>query len=492
MTASRGILGFTLLLLHYALASAHPLLEIQYDRTIAVRLAPDAALVTYTAEMNLLAMTIDGKNIVSPADVQAQNPDQAFIRAYAARKGVLIADGLLATVSGSGEKQRLQFQAVGQPEIHPEPGNTYRITFKFRAPWSLKLHSPYQFEFEDSNFEGQPGFVKLTIAEKELRGVLSIRESTEPADLWGKPGAKLTAEQLKRRNCCDAEFTISGTVNSNRNPPSEEPEPAPTPRPSAARAVWDRGLIALFDTDLGMAVVLMLSLVFGMGHAFTPGHGKTMVAAYLVGEKGTPWHAVVLGLTSTLAHTGSVILIAIVLYSVYGNTAPAEAQGWLSMAGGLLIFLVGLWLFLQRISGKADHVHLFSDHHHPHSNSGESSNPTRPRFGWLRVILLGLGGGIIPCWDAVLLFLLAMAQGRIGFAIPVLLAFSTGLALVLMGLGLTVVWANRRGSARYGETRWFRYLPILSAAVLLVMGVFFIRDGWKEISHAAEIRRQSE
>ena len=233
--------------------------------------------------------------------------------------------------------------------------------------------------------------------------------------------------------------------------------------------IRDRGLLALFESELGLGIVLLLAAGFGAAHAFTPGHGKTMVAAYLVGERGTVGHAVALGLTATLAHTGSVIGVAIALYAVYGNTAPATAQGWLMMAGGLLIFLVGFWLFVQRIRGHADHVHLFQD---------------RPaaRVGWLRVVLLGLGGGIIPCWDAVLLFLVAMAQGRIGFAIPLLFAFSTGLALVLVFLGVGVVYAHRTGGRYFAGRTWFRYLPVASAVLLVLLGIWFLRDGYQALT----------
>jgi ABC-type nickel/cobalt efflux system permease component RcnA len=254
----------------------------------------------------------------------------------------------------------------------------------------------------------------------------------------------------------------------------------------------DRGLQALLDSQLGIGLLLFLSVLFGMAHAFTPGHGKTMVAAYLVGERGTVWHAVTLGITATVAHTGSVIAVAFGLYFYYGNTAPASAQAWLMVLGGLLIFLVGLWLFLQRLRGRADHVHLFSGHdhhhgdgdhhhhhgdgHHHHHHHGPVEQP-KSNFGWVRVILLGLGGGIIPCWDAVMMLLVAMAQGRIGLAIPLLFAFSIGLAIVLIGLGLAVLYAHRAGGSKFGESRWFRSLPILSAFLLLAMGIWFLRDG---------------
>ena len=105
-------------------------------------------------------------------------------------------------------------------------------------------------------------------------------------------------------------------------------------------------------------------------------------------------------------------------------------------------------------------------------------------FGWVRVILLGLGGGAIPCYDAVLMFLVALNLGRVGLAIPLLFAFSTGLAAVLIALGVGVVYANRAGGRRFGEARWFRYLPVVSAAVLMALGLWFVSDGWDALQLA--------
>lgn len=241
-------------------------------------------------------------------------------------------------------------------------------------------------------------------------------------------------------------------------------------------------------SGLGLGLMLLLAALFGTAHAFTPGHGKTMVAAYLVGERGTIGHAVVLGLVATAAHTGSVIALALVVYSVYGNDVPAEAQGWLLFAGGLLIAAVGLWLLIQRFRGRADHVHLFAGHHHHHDHDHHHHGPdpaeAKTGFGWFRVILLGVGGGIIPCWDAVLLLLVALTRGKVGLAIPLLVAFSAGLAGVLIALGVGVVFANRSGSRRFGDRRWFRLLPVLTAAVLVVLGLWFARDGVHTLSAA--------
>lgn len=107
-------------------------------------------------------------------------------------------------------------------------------------------------------------------------------------------------------------------------------------------------------------------------------------------------------------------------------------------------------------------------------------------FGWVRVVLLGLGGGIIPCWDAVLLLLVALTRGKAGLAIPLLVAFSAGLAAVLIALGVGVVYANRAGGRRFAERRWFKALPVLTALLLMALGVWFTRDGIKALQGAEQ------
>jgi len=89
---------------------------------------------------------------------------------------------------------------------------------------------------------------------------------------------------------------------------------------------------------------------------------------------------------------------------------------------------------------------------------------------------MGLGGGLVPCWDAVLLLIAALAMGRLGFALPLLLAFSLGLGAVLVGLGIGVVYAYRAGTKRFHESRWFRFLPAVSALFLVGVGVWLCKQ----------------
>jgi nickel/cobalt exporter len=435
-----------------AVGSAHPLPNMRYDRAVAVRLTPAAVAVLYTLDLSEWSMVLDGRTLVTPADVRDAPGATGFARVYAAKKAPFIADELRATLDGDGLTFRVE-AADAEPD-----GDHLRVRFRFRADWPAGGPGG-RFAFEDQTFDGRAGAVALTL---DADGV-ELRDVAGPGALRGKSPLDLTPDEADRLRRVSA---FVGWVESSR-PTSSVPAPDagledsthPTkPKPSG-------NLAGLFDSGYGLGVLLLLAFGFGAAHAFTPGHGKTLVAAYLVGERGTVGHAVVLGLTTTLAHTGSVILVAAVLRFHYGDAIPAVAEAALKLAGGLLIFAVGVWLFLRRAGNRADHVHLFGGHHH------------HPGSGWVRVILLGLGGGLIPCWDAVLLLLVAASAGRLGAAVPLLLAFSAGLAAVLVGLGVGVVVAHRAGGRSFGDARWFRALPAISAAVLVGLGVWFARDG---------------
>jgi ABC-type nickel/cobalt efflux system permease component RcnA len=258
------------------------------------------------------------------------------------------------------------------------------------------------------------------------------------------------------------------------------PTPQPTPEPSQPQEQGvslfsERGLVALLDTNLGILAMLGLAVLFGAVHALTPGHGKTLVAAYLIGERGTAAHAVWLGLIVTITHTGSVLLVAALLYWLFPGTVPGHVQTILEFVGGLLIAGLGLWLLMKRLAGQADHVHLFGGHHH-HHGEGHSHETVPAKPGWGGLLVLGISGGIVPCWDAVVLLGLTIATQRLWLGVPLLLAFSVGLAGVLVALGLIVVKIAKAGRSRFAESRWVQALPIISAVLIMVIGIWLCRD----------------
>src|SRR5262249_34055315 len=157
--------------------------------------------------------------------------------------------------------------------------------------------------------------------------------------------------------------------------------------------------------------LLLMAAAFGAVHALTPGHGKTLVAAYLVGERGTAWHALVLGIVTTLAHTGAVLVLALVLPVFFPNSLE-HAVGTLGLIAGLLIVGLGFWLLLRRLRGRADHFHLggHAHHHHHHGDHFHDAHGhahplpnTGGPVGWWGLVLLGLSGGMVPCVDAIVM-----------------------------------------------------------------------------------------
>jgi len=242
----------------------------------------------------------------------------------------------------------------------------------------------------------------------------------------------------------------------------------------------------LLDPERGLWVLLLLAAGFGAAHALTPGHGKTLVAAYLVGERGTAWHALLLGLVTTITHTGAVLLLAAALLSFFPDAVPAHVQSALGVLGGLLVAGLGFWLVLRRLTGRADHVHVGGGHHHQGGHGHDHSHAdhwhdehghvhTRPVGVW-GLIVLGVSGGIVPCWDAIAMLGFAVSAHRLWLALPLLLAFSAGLASVLVAIGLGVVYFKNFASSRWGTGRVLRALPLVSAVLVTGLGLWLCYD----------------
>jgi ABC-type nickel/cobalt efflux system permease component RcnA len=266
----------------------------------------------------------------------------------------------------------------------------------------------------------------------------------------------------------------------------EKPVPEETASPEEAPP--QNLLHLLLDSRQGFAALLLLAAGFGAAHALTPGHGKTLAAAYLVGERGTVGHALALGLVTTLTHTAAVLVLAALLPLLFRDTAKASVQTALELVGGLLIAGLGLWLLMVRLAGRADHIHLGGGHHH-HHDGGHTHDVPAVRPGWRGLVLLGVSGGLVPCWDALAMLALAVSTQKLWLALPLLLAFSAGLAGVLVAVGVAVVQTRKWAGARWGNLERFRglerALPLASAAVVTAMGLWLCFESVHDAGHDA-------
>ena len=250
--------------------------------------------------------------------------------------------------------------------------------------------------------------------------------------------------------------------------------------------------------DLSVQIILLSLLVaFALGafHALEPGHGKTVVAAYLVGSRGTAKHALLLGGIVTASHTFGVYLLGIVTLYLSKYILPERLYPWLGFVSGMTIVGMGLFLFLKYLRGGHGHTHDDSEghrhgnhhhsheqgephHHHGHSHGGQHhhhhSQPEIRREGgevsYRELFALGITGGIIPCPAALVVLLSAISLNRVGFGLVLIVAFSVGLAVVLMGIGLLMVYARGIMATWSGEGRLLQRLPLVSSAVIAVFG----------------------
>jgi nickel/cobalt exporter len=246
------------------------------------------------------------------------------------------------------------------------------------------------------------------------------------------------------------------------------------------------------------ALVVSLLIAAGLGaiHAVSPGHGKTVMAAYLVGSQGTPRHALALGLTVTASHTFGVIGLALLTLLAGDLLPPERLYPVLGLVSGLTVVAIGTWLLVLRVRGLtrsaahraahrsgAQHSH---DHDHDehvgaavtHSHGG-IRHSHKPEAGatlsWRSLILLGFAGGLVPSASALILLLGAVAAGRPGYGLALAIAFGLGMAVVLTGIGLAVVRAGKmldRMPSLGRLTRFAPAVPWLSAGVVTAAGIF--------------------
>jgi ABC-type nickel/cobalt efflux system permease component RcnA len=338
---------------------------------------------------------------------------------------------------------------------------------------------------------------------------------------------------------------------------SRPPEPqslGTVKRDDAISRILRRGTLS------GPILLTLLALAFWFGalHALEPGHGKTMVAAYLVGSRGTPKHAALLGATVTFTHTISVFILGLATMFLSRYVMADRISKVLGIVSGLSIVWIGAMLLWKRSRGLAHshahaahthtHTHTHThdhDHHHPHTHSHDHSHehehahvhdqqhahlhehshdhghqhdhghghthdhdhhhhphehphhhdgplththdghththvpPSDISVGSL--LALGASGGLVPCPSALILLLSAISIGRVGLGMVLLLAFSLGLAIVLTATGMLVLYArNLLPEHKRTDNAFFRYMPVISAAAILLIGVLMtgVSLGW--------------
>jgi nickel/cobalt exporter len=517
-------LGALLALVLPAVALAHPLGNFTINHFAALRVAPerisldvviDRAEIPAFQEQQRLDLNGDGTPSPAELDGQREAACQALVK------------DLHLAVSGAQVAPSLVAAGLAFP---PGAGglSTMRLVCEYQASLATPLAAGTQLTFEDRSFAERIGWREIVVvgdgvtiggeATASTEGGRSNRLTSYPQDLLTQP--------LDRRSI---EVTVSqgGPVLPTWTAPDATAVAGSSPVPAAANdpvAAVPGGiggdLAALVDVqDLTpLAILISLAVAFGLGivHALSPGHGKTIMAAYLVGGRGSSRQAIGLGLAVTVSHTLGVLALAGITLAAASVLPPERLYPILGVVSGALVVTIGgslLWSRLRVVLGRQagghehDHEHDPAsrqphgrphpqghphpqgrphphghDHPDPHTHTKDDV-PDGGSISWRGLLALGLSGGLVPSASALILLLGSIAAGRVAYGLVLVLGFGLGMAVVLAGIGLLLVHARslieRRlaGSRASGPQLRRLVVPVQLATACLVVALGIVLTG---------------
>ena len=542
-----GALVFLCLLLAPTAALAHPLGNFTVNHYSRIEPAGDGVQVFYVLDLAEIPTFQEQPNIDADRDGQVS---EAEGEQYAQRRAEELRRNLRLRLDGAPTELETVSRALSFP-----PGQAGLPTLRLEAVYRAALPSgggPIELSYRDDNDPTRIGWREM-VARPGTAGA-QIQQSSVPADdltdaLRSYPEDLLNSPADVR----EARLTfVPGVVAAD-----------PWASAEGLRAFEPRSdvyaqLAAAGTQSLPIALLYLgFAMVLGAGHALSPGHGKTVVAAYLIGSRGTARHALFLGLTVTATHTLGVYALGLVTLFLSQYILPERLYPPLQALSGLMVVGIGGWLFLTRLRGalaqrrasaqhshEGEHEHVHHDDHeyahdrrHAHDHShADASEPARAvalaavgasgRLGhedtgyhmttradhghehaqdsghlphgqhgglvhshggrphshlppgadgrpvtWRSLLALGVSGGLLPCPSALVVLLSAIALHQVAFGLLLIVSFSIGLASVLVGIGLLLVYARRflqRLSPGGGAAG--RLLPVASALVIMVLG----------------------
>lgn len=514
------------------LVAAHPLGNFTINHYAEIRVEPERVLLDVVIDQAEIAafqarqaFDIDADGSVSDAETEVGR--------------ITACDELAVDLRLTADEDRLDLRTVEAGLSFP-PGvgglSTMRLVCGFEASLAAPIGAaPIRVSFRDGSYPNRLGWREIVV-----RGSAVTLTIVEGERREASVSARLTAypEALVALPLADASVVVDATAGGAVLPPLDIPDadpldgatppspstPAGTPSTPAASALpvaspspavgavpggIDGGeLPGIFEESDLTPVVLLLSLItataLGAGHALTPGHGKTLMAAYLVGTRGTPLHALGLGLSVSLSHTVGILVLAGVVVGAADVLPPDLVVRWAPVVAAVSIVAIGGWMLAGELRRRRavdpgptsasvhehdthGHAHEHTDEHHdgrPHDHGLEHSHGGRthrhaPAPGstitWRSLFALGLAGGLIPSTSALLILLGSIAAGRPVFGFVLVVAFGLGMAAVMAGIGLAIVAARgrlERMPAGRGLDRVRDAVPLVAALLVFGFGIY--------------------
>ena len=480
-------------LLWPASAAAHPLGNFTTNRYSRLEFSKDSVRITYVLDFAEIPTFQQMQRLDTDGDGQLSDAETS---AYLDHDLPVLAQGLRLVVGDSVLPLTVldRSAALGPGQGLPTLRLEAHLSATLPAGWEQRGIGGYT----DRNYSDRLGWREIVIQGGEgVKLTQSSASATDISDELRSYPSNFLASPLDES---EATFTLApgnGAVANSNDTAAQASRRIKASNPGGSATSRVANLVTAEQlTPRFVLFALLAAMFWGAVHAMTPGHGKTVVGAYLVGARGTAKHAAFLGLTVTLTHTAGVFALGLVTLYLSRYILPETLYPWLTVMSGALVVGIGLTMAYRRLrvilrdraandrpQTHADAHELDHEHAHAHGLAHTHDGVTHSHavlgadgapVTWRSLLALGVSGGLIPCPSALILLLVAISLGRLEFGIVLVLAFSFGLAAVLTAVGLALVYARRFFERFSFEARVPRLLPVASALIISLAGVAIV------------------
>ena len=487
--ASAAVCGVVMgvVLLPASPAHAHPLGNFSVNESVALTLRSDRVDVAVALDVAELPTLQQRSSVDTNGDGSVSDGERS---SYAARSCAKLAAETVVAIDG-----RTLVWTTRPGDFGYAPGSAgldiSRLSCSLSSP--ARLASSARLDVSNTAYPDRVGWREITATGVDVHLVNSQVPARSLSDGLRSYPADLLSSPLDVRRAQLSVQPGAGPVTPDHDAPAARAN-ATTRWSAAADRVLGR-LVGDRLTPLIGVLAVLLALALGAGHALLPGHGKTMMAAYLAGRAGRPRDAMTVGVTVTLTHTGGVLLLGVLLTSAAGLVGEAVLK-WLGVVSGVLVAVVGAAMLIGlarrarigRLRGHShDHDHGHShdhgnghshghDHHHDHGHAhGDIRGRPSRRAG---LVGMGVAGGLVPSPSALVVLLGAVGLGRTWFGVLLVLAYGIGMAATLTAAGLILVRLRDRWVERERRHGWSRIsiriagaAPAATAVLVFLVGL---------------------
>jgi nickel/cobalt exporter len=474
---------------------AHPLGNFTINHYAGITIAPDEIRLDVVIDMAEIPAFQERQKIDRDGDGDVTDTESAAAAGPACET---LGSQLRVAVDGVAPELASTSASIAFP-----PGlgglSTMRIECTFTAPLAPLTPARERsiVTFEDRSYPDRIGWREIVATGAGVAIDSGGLPTTSPSLRLTEYPADLLVEPIDMRSASIAVTAAEPLPAASTVPAANDPAAA------GSLGVVPGGVAAELPTIFSVVdltpLIIVLSLVtafaFGAGHALTPGHGKTVMAAYLVGTRGTPLHAAGLGLSVAISHTIGILVLAALVVGAHGLLPPDVVARTAPVVSAVTIVAIGAWMLFREVRRRRstervvslDHGHDHDHggaHEHEHELAGEHSHggvrhshlaPAGTTIGWRGLFALGLAGGLIPSTSALFILLGSIVAGRPAFGFVLVVAFGLGMAAVMAGVGLAMVFARDRLDrlpSSSGVGRLAQHAPLVAAVVVLSFGAY--------------------